>query len=100
MFLLCCYCCYFFYFFLLWYANYFVHELWTEHACVQIFHAATFGHQPQPTFSSRTQAVALYPAPTPVLGPQAGPPPYLAVSNAPPPYPSLPALPLGFVDPN
>ena len=84
----------------------------------QIFHAATFGHQPQPTFSPQTQA-ALYPAPTPALGPQAGPPPYLAASNAPPPYPATsnapppypgppalpsypgpPALPLGFVDPN
>ena len=45
-------------------------------------------------FSSQTQAVALYPASTPDLGPQAGPPPYPAASNAPPPYPSLPALPL------
>jgi len=60
-----------------------------EHAHVQIYHAATFGHQPQPTFSSQTQAVALYPASTPALGPQAGPPP----------YPSPTALPLGFVDP-
>ena len=71
----------FLYFFAL--VNYFVHELWTEHACVQIFHAATFGHQPQHTFFSQTQAVALYPASTPVLGPQAGPPPYPAASNAP-----------------
>ena len=67
---------------------------------MQIFHADTFGHQPQATFSSQTQAVALYPAPIPALGPQAGPPPYPAASIAPPPYPGPPAPPLGFVDPN
>ena len=49
------------------------------------FYAATFGHQPQPAFSSQTPAVVPYPAPTPALGPQAGPPPYPAGSNAPPP---------------
>ena len=64
------------------YANYFVHELWTEHVCkCFIYAAATFGHQPQPTFSSQTQAVAVYPPSTPGLGPQAGPPPYQAASN-------------------
>ena len=68
--------------------------------CVQIFHAVTFGHKPQPTFSSQTPGVAPYPAPTPVLGPTAGPPHYLAGSIAPPPYPGPPAPPLGFVDPN
>ena len=66
----------------------------------KFFHAATFGHQPQTTVSSQTQAVALNPAPTPALGPQAGPPPYPAASIAPPPYPGPPAPPLGFVDPN
>ena len=83
-----------FYIFLLWYVNYFVHELWTEHACVQIFHAATFSHQPQHTFFTQTQAVALYPASTPALGPQAGPPPYPAASNASPPYPAASNVPL------
>ena len=60
----------------------------------------SFGHQPQPAFSSQTPAVAPYPAPTPAFGPTAGPPPYPADSNAPPPYPGPPALSLGFVDPN
>ena len=64
---------------------------------MQFFHADTFGHQPQTTFSSQTQAVHLYPAPTPALGPQAGPPPYPAASIAPPSYPGPPTPP---VDPN
>ena len=79
---------------------------------MQLFYAATFGHQPQPAFSSQTPAVVPYPAPTPALGPTAGPPPYPAPalgptagpppypagSIAPPPYPGPPAPPLGFVD--
>ena len=58
------------------------------------FHAATYGHQTQPT---QTPAVA---ASTPALGRTEGPPPYPAGSIAPPPYPGPPAPPLGFVDPN